>query len=297
MTTVIIFSKDRPLQLYSLLESMRKRITDYSDLSVNVIYTFSNERYQAAYRRLIREIGPLVNFVYQRNFYQEVVSLVMSGKEYCMFLVDDIVFKNDVSIRQCEEALSEISDAYCFSLRLGKGITYCYPTRQTHQEPTFTLCSRDMIKWSIFGAHGDWNYPHSVDGHIFRKAEMLNIISGVPAFHNPNQFEGSMSLFPPMKTEMLAFSEPALFNIPANRVQSEVRNRNEGLSQDTLLKWWEAGFKINIDSCQDVKNNSCHFPIDLDGRMIERVCHKCAGIHEQWLEIGGEVCPCQKVSR
>ena len=47
---MIVFSKDRPFQLYTALETIEKHISGYDELIVQ--YDFSNEKFYQGYEKL-----------------------------------------------------------------------------------------------------------------------------------------------------------------------------------------------------------------------------------------------------
>src|SRR5579864_2946877 len=61
---LIIFSFDRPLQLYALLESVHMHVTDIN--STTVIYRTSNERHQVAFNHVASQF-PNAQFLHQQT--------------------------------------------------------------------------------------------------------------------------------------------------------------------------------------------------------------------------------------
>ena len=257
--TAIVFSKNRPLQLYAFLESMFYN-SNISPSDVNVVFKADGD-YHVAYKELKQEIIAKfgnVNFVPESNFREQTLSLIGSAKSNVVFFTDDDVFKSKVDLNQCLEVL-ETSDIFCFSLRLGKHLTFCYSTAARQKLPENLSENSPFYTWVWKGASWDWNYPLSVDGHIFRKSDIQTIAS-LTEWKSPNTFEGQMSLIhPQIKTPLMSsFVESKVFNIPHNRVQNEVGNVHEGGSEYELLNHWKNDKKIDISSFQEIKNISAH---------------------------------------
>ena len=71
----VIFSKDRALQLEAVLRSLRLHCQDLENLQLNVLYLAADENYLRQYYHL-RQIYPEVNFIGQRNFRRDLLSLL-----------------------------------------------------------------------------------------------------------------------------------------------------------------------------------------------------------------------------
>ncbi|HEY3913748.1 MAG TPA: hypothetical protein VGN61_04605, partial [Verrucomicrobiae bacterium] len=92
---LLVFSKDRPLQVDGTLRSWKKRCQDAAAASVKVLFKASTPRILSFYRRLMQE-HPEVDFVQERNFRADTLSL-LEGQDYVLFTVDDTLFVQDFS--------------------------------------------------------------------------------------------------------------------------------------------------------------------------------------------------------
>ena len=217
----IVFSKNRPMQLRSLLESMFHFIGDDIVGSVSVIYTF-DPGYEAGYSKIASKF-PEVLFVDEINFRDQTISLIEKAKSHVCFLVDDIIFYNKIT----KEIVPENNEV-CFSLRLGKNCSFSHPANSWYNLPQFQE-DENYVSWKWLGAEYDFGYPFSLDGHIFRKEDILQICNSV-IFRSPNSFENALVYFNPLMEkfkpmEMRSFHHSCLVGIPANRVNNEVQNR------------------------------------------------------------------------
>jgi RimJ/RimL family protein N-acetyltransferase len=77
---ILIFSKDRALQLEATLRSIHLVIQDARDASMTVLFTTSADRYAAQYRYLM-ELFPQVTFVEQKNFQEDVWRILLGEHE------------------------------------------------------------------------------------------------------------------------------------------------------------------------------------------------------------------------
>lgn len=254
--TAIVFSKNRPMQLYALLESLFKN-SDMPQECVNVLYKADDDYIWPMEQ--VKEAFPGVTFHPEWDFHKQTFKLVMDGKENVMFFTDDDVFKEQTDFNSLVGFLNANPSIFCFSLRLGKHLNYCYSTQKSQSVPTGTT-KEPIFVWNWKGTDWDWNYPLSVDGHIFRKHELESAMDGAGNWKSPNTFEGNMSHVHPAIPHpfMACFTTSKVFNVPHNRVQNEVQNVHGGGSENDLLAAWTAGKKIDIWTFHGIKNKSAH---------------------------------------
>ena len=86
MIDVIVFSKNRPLQLYALLESMLS-FTDAGQVAqVSVIYSYDDE-YSSALDEVKKKFEG-ITFIKQTNFKRDVATaLFASTNDFCTFFI------------------------------------------------------------------------------------------------------------------------------------------------------------------------------------------------------------------
>src|SRR5436190_728507 len=97
-TDVVIFSYDRPLQLYALLESLYLYTTDIN--SIAVVYRTSNDRYEKAFN-IVAVQFPQVKFLHQQSIDDfkilTIAAIEDSSSDYIVFAVDDNIVKDTIS--------------------------------------------------------------------------------------------------------------------------------------------------------------------------------------------------------
>jgi hypothetical protein len=125
---LVIFSFNRPLQLYALLESLEKHCQGISE--THVIYRASDDTFDCGYRLVMEDFNHVHYHKQGENPQQDFKPLTLHGafespSNYIIFAVDDIVVKESVDLTQCICALEKYN-AYGFYLRLGKNLTQCY---------------------------------------------------------------------------------------------------------------------------------------------------------------------------
>ena len=277
---VIVWSKDRPIQLHLCLESLVQNFKEAKDSTIAVVYRGTSEKVTKAYDKL-REIwserelagGPKINFIYDTNFYL-MTSMAFGYHEQTMFVVDDQVFCNPFSV---EDGIFELHRThpetyFSISLRLGLNKTYCYPVDQNQPLPTFDKVSDEFIAWVWNKAQFDWGYAASLDGNVYHTNPIRSLIMRFQPQQilNPNTLEvilnsaaqQGMIVYPP---KIIAYTEAKTVSVPVNKVQSTFDNRaSNAYTPEFLLEKWEEGFKIDEkDAIEKVKNsNSPHTPIE-----------------------------------
>lgn len=261
---VVVFSKDRACQLDLLLRSLKEYCREWRDFSVAVLFTASNEQFEKGYE-IVRRDHPEFSYVRENDFKEDLMTIVNDrpSNNYVMFLVDDMVFKNFFDSTSEEVAYLEANpDVLCLSLRLGRHITHCYPRGNIPQAlPTFD--HRTLCAWRWEGCEGDWGYPMSLDGHIYRRLLVETYLRHLP-FVNPNTLEAAMSSNVPRQIpRMVCFHESIAMNVPLNRVQHTIENLHGSVSAEFLNVKFVAGDRISLKPFRGLVNRSAHEEVNI----------------------------------
>jgi histo-blood group ABO system transferase len=260
---LIIFSFNRPLQLYALLESIKMHVTDIN--STTVIYRTSNKRYEQAFNEVASDF-PHVQFLHQQTISDfktlTIQALENSSSDYVLFAVDDNIVKDKVSLHECIEWV-EKTDAYGFYLKLGTHLDYCYTENKLQKVPPLTRINNTIFSWEFESGEKDWRYPNTVDMTLYRKKDLTSLFKSLE-YINPNLLEGKWaSWWVQHKAPSpfgLFYENSKILNIPLNKVQMiDILNRDMNLySPEELLEKFEAGYKIDIAPLYQIKNRSVH---------------------------------------
>lgn len=263
---LIVFSFDRPLQLYSALESIRKYISNTGD--INIVYRVSDDNFLKAYDKVKEDFSGF-NFYKQNrreDFKDLLINLVFfrSFNDYILFTADDVIVKDYIDLSSCITYLIQ-ANAYGFYLRLGMNINECYMLKMETKMPEYTFVAEDVYSIIFNKGKGDWTYPNSVDMTIYKKDDIKNDILKVD-FFDPNSLEYFWNNQSDFNKKGLFFKESKIINIPLNLVnQSYIKNRSMNLfSTKELLDIFNNGFKIDIDKFYKIKNNAPHVEVKLD---------------------------------
>lgn len=269
----IVFSKDRACQLDACLSSMKKYHKDLDSCDVSILYTYSNDKFKKGYDLLIDKY-PEFNFVKETSFKDDLTKIYFgSTNEYVSFFVDDIIWKDTFSFSDKEFVkFKNDKSILALSLRLHSGITYCHPQQQSFDVPPSV--TSEYYMWDWISKDGDWGYPMSVDGNIFRKEDINDFITRLD-YKNPNTFEAWMAndvhktqhTMYNTKNHMICYSNNSkLFNIPMNRVQETFNNPSGEISVHELNDKLLNGNIINIDMVDGFVNSACHQEFEIDFR-------------------------------
>ena len=263
----IVFSMDRALQLHALLGSYQDIVTGHVKLTI--IYRASSEAHEAAYLEVFREYANLVEVIRQesrQDFKAQLIdALAKSAAGQIFFLVDDNLFVEPVDMA----SFADQASMYCVpSLRMGKNLSRSYTQQRCQAVPYLssfgTTADESLLAWLWKSGELDWNYPLSVDGHIFQRAEIL-ALTKILDFDSPNRFEEQLQKFHAAFSWRLGvcYAKSRIINIPYNRVQTDIENLHGSVHQEDMLKMWKEGYRIDRKSYYGIVNVSAHQELPL----------------------------------
>jgi glycosyltransferase involved in cell wall biosynthesis len=258
---ILIFSCDRPLQLYGCLESIVRYMKGFETLSV--LYRASNDRFASGYE-LLKNSFPQVHFCRQSSNYKKdfkplfLKAISKFPSKYILFGVDDIIVKDATDLHQCIEWM-EKTGAYGFYLRFGKHISYCYQSGTPQSIPLSIPLKEDIYAWKLDEAHYDWGFPNSLDMTLYRKEDLKEPFEKLN-FKAPNSLEFCWARdYRPQGAVGLYFKNSKIVNIPFNVVSKTGNPHMNYLTVDELLVKFEEGLKMDITPLHKILNASPHF--------------------------------------
>jgi hypothetical protein len=231
---IVIFSKNRAMQLHGLLTSIYNNLQ--TNFNINVLYTYTDESYKNGYELLKNEFTN-INYVNENDFetFSDSLKHIFKTNEsdFCMFLTDDDLFYNKVVLPYTEiNNIFTLTNCITISLRLGLNTTVCYTlnrlnTISKYNEETHIYninLIEPIIHWKISDGKYDYAYPLSVDGHIFKYQYMKYFVENL-GYNNPNMFEAMLCHSERPDMVMSSFRHSKLVNLPLNRVQNTFINK------------------------------------------------------------------------
>lgn len=258
---LVIYSFDRPMQLYAFLESAERYMSGIEE--VVVIYRSSCDRYKASYE-LVKHRFPAVVYLSQGDkplldFKPLTIQAVFdTPSAYVVFAVDDIIVKDYICCSDDIQALEQ-HNAYGFYYRLGTHLSYCYTMNVPQAVPPLTSVAPGIYAWQFCNGHCDWGYPNTVDMTLYRKKDIESFFKH-GNYNSPNTLEGRWAgqTGPIMRRIGLCYESSKMVNLPLNRVQHDYPNRHMELSAQDLQTLFEQGLKIDIAPLVRVANISAH---------------------------------------
>lgn len=277
--TVVVFSKDRAMQLDLLLRSWHKFVVNGPKLTV--LWTSSSERHERAYADVLARNAAVVSeATRERDFRSDLLSLLRRDTgTSVIFLVDDIVVRAplDFHILRGVDLCTAVP-----SLRLGENTTYCQVEARQIRRPPLQPTLNGWLRFKWTTDQGYWSMPLSVDGHVFNRLEILAILRREP-FRAPNTLERSMG---PYRfffrwRKGLCQRSPSLLNLAMNGVESEGFEFPHGdVDAEYLLKMYEEGFEFELASVSEFPISSCHVTVAPPLRRRETAASQPPPSHE-----------------
>lgn len=248
-----IFSKDRPMQLYALLESMERFIKS-KNFEIFVLYNFSDREFETGYNYLKLKIKNLNIFkkIYlehelKSTFKTNILNTLKKIKnDKIFFLCDDNIFVDNFNY----DEIKKIDLNKCiFSLRHGLNLSFSYHKKKLICIPNLTKIHNSRL-YEFNWSEGDeeWSDPWSLDGHLYDTHQIYKI-AHTAIFNGPNSFEAVLKQFDlyAFKKKGICFANPLITNLAFNRVQSEAINPSGFESPKKMLKLWLNNKKLDLD--------------------------------------------------
>lgn len=271
--TSIIFSKDRPAQLDLLLRSMKANAPGLIRTPPTVIAKVADD-YSKGYAILEEEHRKVWYWREQHGkSFKDVLShrldMLAEGDHVAFFVDDDVIYRS-LPVANPAAFLDLFPATLCFSLRLGLQTEYCYSLRSP----------QELAEYQRVGAfvHWDWrddgtldySYPSSLDGHIFRRDDLLTMLDGAD-FSNPNQLEERLvegcRRFADTAPRMAAFSLSCLVGCPANSVSTTHGSNRHGETYPAapadLNALYLSGKRLALESIDSVLVDAAHREFEL----------------------------------
>jgi len=274
LITSIIFSKDRPLQLDLCLDGIKK---NFKDSIQNIVIHNNSEQFDEAHQILQQEHQDVEFWRQSDSLFKDVFHAVTSAKNnlVCFFTDDDIFYAPFM----CESYdFLKDPNISCLSLRMGLNIGERSHDGRTVQDLCRQAWQTDngMIAWpkTIHGYGSYWSYDLSLDGHIYKKSSMLEMMDELcfiqPRYNwanTPNVLESTIQRFWTNGPNFIFAPENSVVvNSPNNRVQKTHKNKSgevHDYSSEFLLDKYKSGSRIDLDTL-DFSDIKCpHTEIDI----------------------------------
>ncbi len=258
-TDLVIFSYDRPLQLYALLESIDLFVRHLDHISV--IYRVSSSSYEEGYTRVKKQFPTVTYFKQGIHPEQDFKPLFLkatfeSSNPYILFAVDDMVVRDTIDLKEGIEQM-EKTGAFGVYYRLGKHINFSYMGNKSQAIPPSIPLGNQMYAWQFACGEGDWQYPNTVDMTLYHKSDIKGFLTTLP-YTQPNSLESRWALKRKISGVGIYYATSKVVNLPLNLVNfSENRHAALYTTEELLNKFLE-GLKLDIKPLCGYHNSSAH---------------------------------------
>ena len=287
-TATLVFSRNRPAQLDLLLRSISVNAPKLAN-PIHVLYAATDKLYERGYA-ITRNLHRNVRFWREIDFRVDTLRLLDAMQaDTVMCMTDDSVFYRPWKAKGAytsppapAKILHENPRVLCVSLRLSPKTTYCYSLDCQQPAPTFTRTSdvttvsaRDWLQWYWRTSVADFNYPGSLDAHVFRHDQFKALLTSwadafqPPEFMNPNEMEDVLAraCIRQKLPFMACYPQSFVVTIPANIVTTTHENRAMNLPATDprfLNERFVEGGRLSLKSVDSRKVNAahCEFPLN-----------------------------------
>lgn len=259
---ILVFSKDRPLQLDLLFRTMATHVNPLP--VVHVLYRASTEDYRSAYHNVFRENSGIEIVAHSESSFKADL-LEICRASFCdsvMFLVDDIAFLRPFNLSDISRMAGERK---ILSIRLGLNITRSQTgggmLKAIPPLKPLVGFSYPLYVWKWSRAEpGHWSLPTSLDGNILPLQELIPILEATN-YKAPNSLEAALGKYRFLFKYSLGvcYELPRIVNFPLNSVKTEDFDfPHLGLSVDDMLKMYMEGGRLDISDFPHMEHDSCH---------------------------------------
>lgn len=268
----IVFSRDRAAQLDLLLESLARNAPGLLG-RVDVLWQATGAAYESGYE-MCAAAHPEVSFVRETAFASQVAVLVDGAGPLTFFTDDSVLFRPlTPRLRRPDSWLLADDELLCFSLRLGGNCDTCYPLARSQSLPAFRDLDGETVAWDWRDADGDFAYPGSLDGHVFRRETIVELLSD-GEFGNPNTLEGLLAtrVAADRRGSMASYRESHLVGLPVNRVNETHANRfgeRWPYGPSVLNERYLAGGRLDPEAIDGETVDAAHAELPLRWRCVE----------------------------
>lgn len=252
--SVIVFSKDRPMQLHAYLESLL-HFSDITEENISVLWKKTDG---IDYSKVINSFQR-TKWIQENNFHHDLMQTIQDANDYILFGCDDVVFNNSFITQNAIKILENDNNIFAFSLRLGSNIIPL---------PDKIISQSNFLKWNWKETQAPhYNYPWELDCTIYRKSDILSMLNNyVDTIKSPNYLE---SIFAEEPAKYISKLDLACFNgknhaivITVNRVQDTHCNPIDD-TEDTDIQTLNTIYnhdnnKLDILTISELENHYIH---------------------------------------
>lgn len=264
---IVVFSYNRPLQLYAFLESQATYVKNLHRLYV--IYRADSDQYDDGYA-VVKQEFPQVTYIKQsfETPFEDFAPLVhkavfdrqVSGARYIAFALDDNIIRDPIDMKEVVSLMKE-TGAYGFYFRLGNHIANSPENSIPIQEGVYA--------WQFSSGEGEWACPNSVNMTLFKKEEIQPYFQCMK-FYNPNILQALWNEHADLTQVGLYYERSKVVNLPLNVVMANewVDEKMTNISTKELITFFDQGLKMGIAPLNQLENSAVE--VEYDPQFIQR---------------------------
>src|SRR3989339_4784 len=200
--SIIVFTKNRPLQLHGYLESIY-RFFSADFMQVYILY--KPELFSEEYESVFQTFADCI-VITETNFHKDFMEIFSRIQtDYILFGVDDVVYYNSFEIDVIEKTFEQLGNRlFGFSLRLDKRQMTDDITAGNVKEYSISGDTIYSVDWTK-GKTPNTRYPFELCATIYRTEDLQKLFENVVSKNQP-----ARKLFSPGSTLIKIYSK--LFN-------------------------------------------------------------------------------------
>ena len=261
-TAVILFSKDRAMQLDAAIRSCRAQCTDLLSVEKFIIFKTTSKIHANQYKQLQDENQDFVCMEETQVIQQ--VSAIISHFTYISFHCDDNMYIRPFSFSKGIQILSKNKSILGHSFRLGRNVKYSYTRNSPEPQPIFTDLGQKVLRfnWTTMKPRG-FGYPFEVSASIYRCQHILPLIlncsnctiGGIET-HLMNSRKKFLVSCPLFTCEELS----SVISIPINTVGAvpNISGQKYNYPIEDLARKFSKNFRIDTDQFNNHTSETTH---------------------------------------
>jgi len=195
---LLIFSNDRPMQLFALLESVERHVLGIHQITV--FYESSSGPSETGYLEVQLQF-PKVQFLKkEEDFKAQLMNTGFapsySGSPYVLLATDRVIISDLIHLDEAIESL-ETTHAYGVYFDLHKELNYSSQLKRYQPIPITTpltgINTASVEAWQISWARDDWSNPGSLHFALYRKGDLAPLLAGLD-FEDPEEMSREWNL-------------------------------------------------------------------------------------------------------
>lgn len=246
MIDIIVFSKDRPLQLYNTLESIQKFVKGYN--RVWVLFNPSTEDYLESYRKL-NDLNKFkeVYFVNETEYgFANTFKNLLDGLKgkYVMMEIDDAIYCDDIDLAKHAQMFESLD---CGRINFTADYKIYNPAHYTEQGEYLIIDRAEILALSQTNETLCLHYPFNVSSTL-HKLEDVKELTAVNDITNPFQLEwkGSDSpIFKKYKYNCLVKTDGSV--VRQLHINNFLNRYEEYYTLEDLHNIFKNGFVFDLD--------------------------------------------------